>query len=47
MNLLLTVLLILVTGVPFVALLVVVPRRLIGLQIGLMRAVIASTCPAK
>jgi len=42
MNPFLTALLILVTGVPFVAFLVLVPRRLLGLQIGLVRAVIAA-----
>jgi len=42
MNPFLTALLIIVTGVPFVALLVVVPRRLLGLQIGLVRAVVAA-----
>lgn len=42
MNPFLTALLILVTGVPFVALLVVVPRRLLSLQIGLIRAVVAA-----
>ncbi|MGI8808438.1 MAG: ABC1 kinase family protein [Acidimicrobiales bacterium] len=42
MSVLLAALLIVVTGVPFVALLVVVPRRLLGLQIGLVRAVIAA-----
>ncbi|MGI8710736.1 MAG: AarF/ABC1/UbiB kinase family protein, partial [Acidimicrobiales bacterium] len=42
MNLLLATLLIAGTGVPFVALLVMVPRRLLGLQIGLMRAVLAA-----
>lgn len=41
MNLFLDILLIVVTGVPFVALLILVPRRLLGLRIGLMRAVIA------
>lgn len=35
-------LLIVVTGVPFVALLVAAPRRLLGLQIGLFRAVVAA-----
>ncbi len=42
MNLLLATLLIAGTGVPFVALLVMVPRRLLGLQIGLLRAVMAA-----
>lgn len=42
MNLLLPALLILCTGVPFVAVLVVVPRRLLGLQIGVVRAVIVA-----
>lgn len=42
MNPFLTALLILVTGVPFVAFLVLVPRRVLGLQIGLVRTVIAA-----
>ena len=42
MNLLLAVLLILVTGIPFLVLLMVVPRRLLGLRIGLIRASIAA-----
>lgn len=42
MSLLITALLIFMTGVPFVAVLVVVPRRLLGLQIGLTRAVVAA-----
>jgi len=42
MNLLLAALLIFVTGLVFLTLLVVVPRRLLGLQIGLIRALIAA-----
>jgi len=46
MNPFLTALLIVVTGVPFVALLVVVPRRLLGLPIGVVRAVVAAIAGA-
>lgn len=42
MNPLITAVLIVVTGVPFVAFLVVVPRRLLGLQLGLVRAAVAA-----
>jgi len=42
MMVFLTVLLVVVTGVPFVACLVVVPRRLLGLQIGVVRAAVAA-----
>jgi hypothetical protein len=42
MELLLAALLIVATDVPFVAFLVLVARRLLGLQIGLLRAMIAA-----